>query len=56
MFYGVIVGVPALRESFELMMLRALDFVLIGGVVMAWATALRFVWRGRFFERWLGMS
>jgi cation-transporting ATPase E len=54
--YVAIMLVPALRESFELASLRGVDFGLIGGVVSLWAVVLRFVWRRRLFERWLGLD
>jgi cation-transporting ATPase E len=53
-FYGVVMGSPSLRESFELASLRGIDWALIAGVVLAWGVVLRFAWRRQFFERWLG--
>jgi cation-transporting ATPase E len=54
--FGVIMGVPTLREAFELVPLRGLDLALIGGVVILWGLVLRLVWRQRLFERWLGLN
>jgi cation-transporting ATPase E len=54
--YGVIVLVPELRRSFELAPLRGVDLLVIAGVVVAWALAVRLVWRQRLFERWLGVA
>ena len=48
--------IPTLRESFELVPLRVVDWLLIGGVVGGWAVILRFVWRRQLFERWLGLT
>jgi cation-transporting ATPase E len=53
-FYGIIVAVPPLRAFFELTPLHALDYVLIGVGVAAWALLLRLAWRARLFERLLG--
>jgi cation-transporting ATPase E len=54
--YAAIMGVPAVRRSFELAPLRALDLVLIGAAVVIWAVGLRTVWRRLLFERWLGVT
>ena len=53
--YAAIMLIPTLRESFELVPLRVVDWLLIGGVVGGWAVILRFVWRRQLFERWLGL-
>jgi cation-transporting ATPase E len=55
-FYGTIMLVPTVRQSFELTPLRGIDMALIGAVVILWAMVLRFVWRQRYFERWLGID
>jgi cation-transporting ATPase E len=54
--YGVIMAVPPLRAAFELTPLRGLDYLLIGIVVALWALLLRFIWRGRLFERLLDLK
>ena len=54
--YGLILALPGLRESFELVPLRAWDVALIVGVVLLWGVALRVVWRRHLFERWLGVD
>jgi cation-transporting ATPase E len=51
--YGLTMFVPALRSFFELMPLRALDWLIIVVVVVAWAFVLRFAWRARIFQRLL---
>jgi cation-transporting ATPase E len=56
LFYVVVMCVPTLRESFELAWLTGLDWLLIVGLVVLWGVALRFAWRRRFFERWLGVN
>jgi cation-transporting ATPase E len=55
-FYSAIMLIPTLRQSFELTPLRGIDMALIGAVVILWAMVLRFVWRQRYFERWLGID
>ena len=54
--FVVILLVPTLREFFELTLLPALDYVLIGAVVIGWGFALRFAWRKHLFERLLDLS
>ena len=54
--YGVVMWAPSLRESFELVPLRATDWLMIGATVVAWGVALRFAWRRQLFPRWLGIS
>jgi len=54
--YGIIMLVPTLRESFELTTLKGTELALICGIVVGWALVLRFIWRQRLFERWLGLD
>ncbi len=54
--FGVIMLAPFLREFFELTLLRPIDYALIGVAVVAWAWGLRFIWRRRLFEWWLGID
>jgi cation-transporting ATPase E len=54
--YGVVLAVPPLRGFFELTLLRGWDYLLIGGIVAAWALLLRVIWRTRLFERLLDLS
>jgi cation-transporting ATPase E len=54
--YGVVVAVPPLRAFFELAVLRPLDYLLLGAVVVAWALLLRFIWRTRLLERLLAIE
>lgn len=55
-FYGLIMLVPALREAFELVPLRARDYAFIGAAVLVWAPILRYAWRRRLLTRWLGID
>jgi cation-transporting ATPase E len=54
--FGVILFLPTFRDAFELMPLRAMDYVLIALAVGLWAVVLRFIWRQRLFERWLAID
>ncbi len=54
--YGTIIAIPPLRTFFELIPLHGLDYLLITGVVIAWALLLRIIWRARLFERLIGLG
>ena len=54
--FAVILAVPGLRQFFELTSLRWIDYVAIVTVVSLWAIVLRFIWRRRLFEWWLGLD
>jgi cation-transporting ATPase E len=54
--FGMILLASPLRDFFELKLLRGIDYALLGGAVFLWALALRFTWRLRLFERWLGVD
>jgi cation-transporting ATPase E len=54
--YGAVVSVPPLRAFFELTLLRWFDYLGIAALVAAWAVLQRYIWRGRFFERLLGLE
>jgi hypothetical protein len=49
--YIVIMLVPATRSFFVLAPLGLFDIALIVSVVVAWAFALRYIWRGRILEK-----
>jgi cation-transporting ATPase E len=50
---GVTMWTPALRHFFELSLLRASDWLLIGAAVILWAIVLRWTWRINLLERLL---
>lgn len=52
--YFVIVSVPPLRQFFELAELGVTSYLFIGLVALEWCLILRFVWRTRFLDRFLG--
>jgi cation-transporting ATPase E len=54
--YVAVLAVPPLRSFFELTLLRGWDYLLIGGIVVAWALLLRVIWRTRLFEHLLDLS
>jgi cation-transporting ATPase E len=54
--FSAIVLLTVLRDFFELELLRPLDYALIALAVVAWAAALRFIWRRKLFEWWLGIE
>lgn len=54
--YVLIVAVPPVRDFFELARLGLHSYLFIGLVVLEWCLILRFVWRTRFFDRFLGVT
>lgn len=54
--YLVIVGIPPFRVFFELAPLSRNSYLFIGLVTLEWCLILRFVWRTRFFDRFLGVD
>jgi cation-transporting ATPase E len=54
--YAVILASPALRDFFGLHLLGFWDYVGIVALVVAWALALRAIWRARLFDRFLGVQ
>jgi cation-transporting ATPase E len=53
--YVVILAIDAPREFFGLHLLGFWDYVGIFAVVCVWAMALRFIWRARLLDRFLGV-
>jgi cation-transporting ATPase E len=51
--FGLIVLIPPVRQFFELVVLRPLDYLIIGAAVLVWMFVVRAAWRGRWFERLL---
>lgn len=54
--YVVILGVPAFRSFFGFALLSWTDYLIIVAVVVAWAAALRWIWRRRLLDRFLGIA
>jgi cation-transporting ATPase E len=54
--YGLAMGLPGLRNFFELTPLPAADLALIAALAALWALALRIIWRKRLFEKLLELE
>lgn len=50
------VAIPPVRNFFELARLGLHSYLYIGLVAIEWCLLLRFVWRTRFFDRFLGVD
>ena len=49
-------AMPATREFFELALLNPIDYVFLGLVSLLWCLTLRYLWRSRLLDRFLGIS
>lgn len=54
--YIMLMIVPGLREFFELALLEPRDWLIIIGVLLVWAFALRFLWRSQVAGRFLRLA
>jgi len=54
--YGFIVVVPSLRDFFALPLLGSVTYVFLAFTAALWALALRWLWRTRLLERYLGVD
>jgi cation-transporting P-type ATPase E len=54
--YLIIMAVPSLRDFFELVKLPDYHYPLICLAAVAWAVILRWVWRTRLLDRFLGLD
>ncbi|WP_143161983.1 hypothetical protein [Phormidesmis priestleyi] len=54
--YGLILAVPFLRNFFELYPLDLIHYLGIGLVALIWALVVRFTWRNRLLDRFLGVK
>lgn len=54
--YIVILAVPPLRQFFELSLLSAHDYVVISWVALVWCLLLRYVWRAKLLDKFLGVD
>jgi cation-transporting ATPase E len=54
--YVVIVAVPQLREFFELVPLGIGNYIFLGLIAVGWGLLLRYVWRTRLLDRFLGVD
>jgi cation-transporting ATPase E len=50
-------GLPVLRDFYGLSGLRqATDYVVVGAVSLLWMLVVRWIWRARLFDRYLGLG
>ncbi|MGG6293546.1 HAD-IC family P-type ATPase [Leptolyngbya sp. AN02str] len=54
--YILIIAVPPLRDFFELTRLSRNSYLFIGLVAVEWCLILRFIWRSRFLDKFLGVD
>jgi cation-transporting ATPase E len=47
---------PSVRQVFELEVLPLPGYLFIGGMVLVWAALIRYIWRARLFDRFIGMD
>lgn len=54
--YITVVAIAPLRQFFELSPLSLMSYLFIGLVALEWCLILRFIWRTRFLDRFLGVD
>jgi len=54
--YIVILAVPPLRQFFELSLLSIRDYFVISWVALVWCLLLRYVWRAKLLDKFLGVD
>ncbi|MGK7905078.1 MAG: HAD-IC family P-type ATPase [Hormoscilla sp.] len=54
--YGIILAVKPLREFFDLSLLSPIDYLFLGLISLIWCLLLRYVWRSRLLDRFLGID
>lgn len=54
--YVIILAVPPLREFFELSLLGVKDYLIIGLIALLWCLVLRYIWRVKLLDRFLGVD
>ena len=50
--FAIFMIVPVTRRFYHIESLGVADLIVIGMVVIGWASAIRFIWRLKLFERW----
>jgi cation-transporting P-type ATPase E len=48
--------IPSTRNIFELQPLPLQDHLFVGGVIVIWTLLIRYIWRARLFDRFLGLD
>jgi cation-transporting ATPase E len=56
LMYLLILAIPFLRDFFEIYPLDLIDYLGIGLVALIWALVVRFTWRNRLLDRFLGVQ
>lgn len=54
--YLLILRIDALRDFFELSLLAPADYLILSGIALLWCLFLRYSWRGRLLDRFLGVD
>ena len=54
--YIVVLAIPELRDFFELVLLTKFDYLFLFFVALEWGFMLRWFWRTRTFDRFLGVN
>lgn len=54
--YCLILAIPVTRNFFELSLLSWLDYCILGLVALAWCLVLRYLWRTKLLDRFLGIE
>ncbi|WP_416669039.1 HAD-IC family P-type ATPase [Egbenema bharatensis] len=54
--YLLILGIPPLRQFFELYPLGRVHYLFLGFIAIEWCLILRAIWRSRFLDRFLGID
>ncbi len=52
--YAMILAIPTLRQFFEMTPLGITDYLILGVVAIVWGLLLRWTWRARWLDRFLG--
>lgn len=54
--YAIVLAVPPLRQFFELSLLGVNDYLILGSIALLWCLLLRFIWRSKLLDRFLGVD
>jgi cation-transporting ATPase E len=55
-FFIIFLFLPGARNFFDFSPMRYYDYLIIGAVALAWAGLLRWVWRTKLLDRFLGVD
>lgn len=54
--YLLVLAISPVRQFFELYPLGIVNYLFIGLIALEWCLVLRFMWRSRFLDRFLGVD